>query len=57
MLTSDNAEGQNNKQGAASPSTAFCIKSQIKTQSPNACLALHYKNFMHEMASSLKIYQ
>lgn len=50
-------EGQNNKQGEASPSTAFSIKAQNKNQRPNACLALHRKNFMHEMERPLKIYQ
>lgn len=57
MLTSEGIEGKNNEQGEASPSTVFIIKAENKTQRTNACLALHHKDFIREMASPLKIYQ
>lgn len=56
-LTSEGIEGNNNEQEKASPSTVFIIKAENKTQRTNACLALHHKNFLREMASPLTIYQ
>lgn len=55
MITSDNLESQNNKQGEASSCTAFTIKAENKIERPNAFLALCHKNFMHKSIENLPV--
>lgn len=55
MITSDNLESQNNKQGEASSCTEFAVKAENKIERLKAFLALHHKNFMHQSIENLPV--